>query len=61
MEAEIRVDTSYYEFLDVVQKISKNSVSIQEKLIKTIYEYYDIQKVRHELEKKIAYLDRVIK
>jgi hypothetical protein len=60
MEAEIRVDTSYYEFLDLVQDISKNSVSIQKTLIKTIYENYDIQKVKHEIDKKIAYLERLI-
>ncbi len=60
MEAKIRIDTNYYEFLDLVQDISKNSVSIQKKLIKTIYENYDIRKVKHELDKKIAYLDRLM-
>jgi hypothetical protein len=60
MEAEIRIDTNYYEFLDLVKHISKNSVSIQTKLIKTIYENYDIQKVKNDLDKKIAYLNRLI-
>ncbi|MFX1377956.1 MAG: hypothetical protein ACFFA4_02585 [Promethearchaeota archaeon] len=60
MEAEIKIDTNYYEFLDLVQKISKNSVSIQKELIKTIYENYDIHKVKHELDKKIAFLDKLI-
>jgi hypothetical protein len=60
METEIRIDTNYYEFLDLVQNISKNSVSIQKKLIKTFYENYDIQKVKHNLDKKIAYLDRIM-
>lgn len=60
MEAKIRIDTNYYEFLDLVQDISKNSVSIQKKLIKTIYENYDIRKVKHELDKKISYLDRLM-
>ncbi|MFX0004962.1 MAG: hypothetical protein ACFE9C_06445 [Candidatus Hodarchaeota archaeon] len=60
MEANFRIDTSYYEFLDLVQIISKNSVSIQKELIKTIYENYDINKVRHELEKKISFLDKLL-
>ena len=60
MEAEIRIDTNYYEFLDLVQGISKNSVSIQKKLIKTIYENYNIQKVKHDLDKRIAFLDKLM-
>jgi hypothetical protein len=60
VETKIGIDTSYYEFLDLVQKISKNSVSIQKKLIKTIYENYDLQKVNHELDEKITFLDKLI-
>ncbi len=60
MEAEIRIDANYYEFLELVQGISKNSVSIQKTLIKIIYENFDIQKVRHDLDKKISYLDRLL-
>ena len=60
MEAKMRIDTNYYEFLDLVQEISKNSVSIQEKLIKTIYENYDIHKVKNDIDKKIAFLDKLI-
>ncbi|MFX1391247.1 MAG: hypothetical protein ACFE9Z_14370 [Promethearchaeota archaeon] len=60
MEAKMRIDIGYYEFLDLVQTISKNSVSIQKELIKTIYENYDIQKVKYDLDKKIAFLDRLI-
>jgi len=60
MEARIRIDKNYYEFLDLVQDISKNSDSIQKNLIKTIYENYDIYKVKHELDKKIAFLDKLL-
>ena len=60
MEAKIRIDTSYYEFLDLVQNISKNSKSIQTSLIRTIYENYDIQKVKNDLDKKIAHLDKLL-
>lgn len=60
MEAKIRIDTSYYEFLDLVQDISKNSKSIQTSLIRTIYENYDIYKVKNDLDKKIAHLDKLL-
>ncbi len=60
MEAKIRIDTNYYEFLDLVQDISKNSESIQKNRIKTIYENYDIYTVKHEIDKKIAFLDKLL-
>ena len=60
MEVKIRIDTNYYEFLDLVQDISKNSKSIQKSLIRTIYENYDIYKVKHEIDKKIAFLDKLL-
>ena len=60
MEARIRIDTSYYEFLTLVQDISKNSKSIQKKLITKIYENYDINRVKHELDKKIAFLNKLL-
>jgi hypothetical protein len=60
MEAKIRIDTSYYEFLDLVQDISKNSKSIQRSLIKTIYENYDIRKVKNDLDRKISYFDKLL-
>jgi hypothetical protein len=60
MEAKTRIDANYYEFLDLIQNISKNSISIQKELINIIYENYDIQKVKHELEKKITYLDKLL-
>ena len=60
MEAKIRIDTNYYEFLDLVQDISKNSKSIQNSLMKTIYENYDINKVKHKLDRQIAHLDKLL-
>ena len=60
MEAKIRIDTSYFEFLDLVQDISKNSKSIQRNLIKKIYENYDIRKVNNDLDKKIAYFEKLL-
>jgi len=60
MEARMKIDTNYYEFLDLVQDISKNSKSIQKSLIRTIYENYDIHQVKHDLDKKIAFLDKLL-
>ncbi|MFW9900525.1 MAG: hypothetical protein ACFFDY_04465 [Candidatus Thorarchaeota archaeon] len=60
MEAKIRIDTSYCEFLDLVQDISKNSISIQNKIMKTIYENYDIDKVKRNIDGQIAYLDKLL-
>jgi len=60
MEAEIRIDTNYYEFLDLIQNISKNSLPIQKRVIQTIYENSDIQKVKYELDKKIAFPDKLL-
>ena len=60
MEAKVRIDASYYEFLELVQDISKNSSSIQRSLIRKIYENYDICKVKNDLVRKIAYFDRLL-
>ncbi|MFX1593814.1 MAG: hypothetical protein ACFFCL_14060 [Promethearchaeota archaeon] len=60
MEARIRIDASYYEFLDLVQNISKNSKSIQRTNIKKIYENYDINRVKNDLDKKIAFIDNLL-
>ncbi|UCC19774.1 MAG: hypothetical protein JSV62_00420 [Promethearchaeota archaeon] len=60
MEVKIRIDTSYYEFLDLVQEISKNSKSIQTNLIKTIYENYNINKVKNDLDQIITHLDKLL-
>ncbi len=60
MEAKIRINTNYYEFLDLVKDISKNSKSIQNSLMKKIYENYDINKVKHNLDRQIALLDKLL-
>ncbi len=60
MEAKVKIDTSYYEFLNFIQDVSKNSNSIQRSLIKRIYENYDIHKVKNDLDKKIARIDRLL-
>ncbi len=60
MEAKVKLDTSYYEFLNFIQEVSKNSNSIQRSLIKRIYENYDIHNVKNDLDKKIARIDRLL-
>ncbi|MFX0042569.1 MAG: hypothetical protein ACFE8L_06630 [Candidatus Hodarchaeota archaeon] len=60
MEAKVKIDTNYYDFLIFVQDVSKKSNSIQRSLIKRIYENYDIQKVKNDLDKKIARIDRLL-
>ena len=60
MEAKVRIDTNYYEFLEIIQDVSKNSVSIQKNLIRTIYQNYDVNKVKNNLDKKIAQLNKLL-
>jgi hypothetical protein len=60
MEAKIKIDTSYYDFLNFVQDVSKKSNSIQRSLIRRIYENYDIRKVKNDLDRKIARIDRLL-
>ncbi|MFX1320236.1 MAG: hypothetical protein ACFFAQ_01200 [Promethearchaeota archaeon] len=60
MEAKVKIDTTYYEFLNFIQEVSKNSTSIQRSLIKRIYENYDIHKVKNDLDRKIAKIDRLL-
>jgi hypothetical protein len=60
MEAKVRIDTNYYEFLEIIQDVSKNSVSIQKNLIRRIYQNYDVNNVKNNLDKKIAQLDKLL-
>ena len=60
MEATVKIDMSYYEFLNVLQDVSKNSKSIQKNTIRCIYENYDISQAKNKLDKKIAKLDRLL-
>jgi len=60
MEAKIKMDINYYEFLNALQGVSNNSKSIQKNCIRCIYENYDISQVKNKLDKKIAKLDRLL-
>jgi len=60
MEAKVKIDTSYYDFLNFIQDVSKKTNSIQRSLIRRIYENYDIHKVKNDLDKKIARIDRLL-
>ncbi|MFX1478389.1 MAG: hypothetical protein ACFFCI_09670 [Promethearchaeota archaeon] len=60
MEAKVKLDTNYYEFLNLVQDVSNNSNSIQRTLISKIFKNYDICKIKSEIDKKIAYYDKLL-
>lgn len=60
MEARAKLDTSYYEFLNLIQEVSNNSNSIQKTLISKIFQNYDICKIKRDLDKKIAYFDKLL-
>jgi len=56
MEVKVKTDMSYYEFLSIIQQVSKNSHSIQKKIIRKVYANYDINQVKNSLDKQIEYL-----
>jgi len=60
MEAKVKLDTSYYDFLNLIQEVSNNSNSIQKSLIGKILKNYDIHKIKNDLDKKIAYYDKLL-
>jgi hypothetical protein len=60
MEAKVKFDSSYYDFLNLIQEVSNNSNSIQKSLIGKILKNYDISKVKNDIDKKIAYYDRLL-
>jgi hypothetical protein len=60
MEAKIKINSSYFEFLELVQNISKKSNSIQRNLMRVIYQNYDINKVKNDLDKRIEHFDRLL-
>jgi len=60
MEAIVENDMKYYEFLNLIQDISKKSKSIQNISIKKIYDNYDIHLVKARIDKKIAYFDNLL-
>ena len=60
MEAKVKLDINYYEFLNLIQEVSNNSNSIQKSLISKIFKNYDIRKIKNDLDKKIAYYDKLL-
>ena len=60
MAADMCCDISYYEYLDIVQKISKDHKSIQRKSMTIIYQNYDLNLVKKRIKNKISNLDKLI-
>ncbi|MHA2399215.1 MAG: hypothetical protein ACXADU_10055 [Promethearchaeota archaeon] len=60
MAAKVKLDMSYYDFLNMVQEISNNSSSIQNTFIKITMKNYDISHVKSALDKEIDNLNTLI-
>jgi hypothetical protein len=60
MAAKVKLDMSYYDFLNMVQEISNNSSSIQNTLIKITMKNYDISHIKSVLDKEIDNLNSLI-
>ena len=60
MEVRVKTDMSYYEFLSIIQQVSKNSHSIQKKIISQVYENFDICQVKRSLDRQIEYLNGLL-
>ncbi|MFX1571117.1 MAG: hypothetical protein ACFFB0_00040 [Promethearchaeota archaeon] len=60
MEGNKKKDMNYYEFLNVVFHVSKNSQSIQNNVIKKIYENFHVCQVINNLDKQIETIDNLL-
>jgi len=60
MEGNKKKDMSYYEFLNVVLHVSKNSESIQSNVIKKVYENFHVCQVINNLDKQIEIIDNLL-
>jgi len=60
MEGNKKKDMNYYEFLNVVLHVSKNSESIQSNVIKKVYENFHVFQVINNLDKQIEIIDNLL-
>jgi len=60
MEGNKKKDMSYYEFLNIVLQVSKNSESIQNNVIKKVYDNFHVCQVINNLDKQIEIIDNLI-
>lgn len=60
MKVKEKTDMSYYEYLEILQKVTANCRSFQIKVMKRVYENFDICKLKNNLDKQIEHYDRLL-
>ena len=60
MAAEASCDIGYYEYLNLIQKISKDYKKIQRTSMSIIYQNYDLRIVKKRINNQISNLDKKI-
>ncbi|MFX0022985.1 MAG: hypothetical protein ACFE9S_11725 [Candidatus Hermodarchaeota archaeon] len=60
MKVKEKTDMSYYEYLEILQRVSANCRSFQIKVMKRVYENFDIYKLKNKLDRQIEHYDRLL-
>ncbi|MFX1420351.1 MAG: hypothetical protein ACFE9N_15685 [Promethearchaeota archaeon] len=60
MKVKVKTDMSYIEFLGMIQEITRSSSSFQNKVIKRVYENFDLCQFKNKLEKQIEIFDKLL-
>lgn len=60
MKAKEKTDMSYFKYLEKLQQVSTNCRSFQIKVMKRVYENFDICKLKNNLDKQIEHYDRLL-
>ena len=60
MAAEIKSASEYYEYLNIVQRLCGNLISIQKDNARIIYENFNIEICKKKLDKEIKMIDQLM-
>ena len=60
MAAEIKSTSEYYEYLNIVQRLCGNLISIQKDNVRIIYENFNIEICKKNLDKEIKMIDQLM-
>lgn len=60
MAAEIKSASEYYEYLNVVQRLCGKLISIQKDNVRIIYENFNIEICKKNLDKEIKMIDQLM-
>jgi len=60
MAAEIKSTSEYYEYLNIVQRLCGNLISIQKDNARIIYENFNIEICKKKLDKEIKMIDQLM-